>query len=170
MPGEPDRVVVRMYRGVLGDCFLITVWQRGTPRVAMIDCGVLQNVQSGPDMVAGLSSAVVASIGEDALAKVEGTRDAVRSIEADIVAYLADKGGKLDLLVITHDHYDHVAGFTLPDDENVFMQPSLAIDRLKVAPFVAKRSDETSKERRNTNGTPFSATVVPERLLISSSP
>jgi hypothetical protein len=130
MPGEPDRVVVRMYRGVLGDCFLVTVWQGGTPKVAMIDCGVLQNVQPGPDMVARLPSAVVASVGEDALARVEGTKDAVRSIEADIVAYLADKGGKLDLLVITHDHYDHVAGFTLADEENVFMQPSLAIEQL----------------------------------------
>ncbi len=130
MPAEPDRVVVRMYRGVLGDCFLITVWQGGAAKVAMIDCGVLQNVQPGPDMVAKLPKAVVEAIGKDALGKVEGTKDAVRSIEADIVAYLADKGGKLDLLVITHDHYDHVAGFTLPDDENVFMQPTLPIDRL----------------------------------------
>ena len=144
MPGEPDRVVVRMYRGVLGDCFLITVWQGGTPRVAMIDCGVLQNVRPGPDMVAGLSSAVVASIGEDALAKVEGTRDAVRSIEADIVAYLADKGGKLDLLVITHDHYDHVAGFTLPDDENVFMQPSLTIEKLWLS-WVENPTDDQAR-------------------------
>ena len=30
MAREPDRVVVRMYRGVLGDCFLITVWQGAT--------------------------------------------------------------------------------------------------------------------------------------------
>ena len=147
MPGEPDRVVVRMYRGVLGDCFLITVWQAGTPRVAMIDCGVLQNVQPGPEMVAGLPEAVVASIGADALAKVEGTRDAVRSIEADIVAYLADKGGKLDLLVITHDHYDHVAGFTLPDDENVFMQPSLAIDRLWLS-WVENPTDDQARALR----------------------
>jgi hypothetical protein len=130
MAGETDRVVVRMYRGVLGDCFLITVWRNGTAKVAMIDCGVLQNVQPGPEMVTSLPGAVVGSVGEAALAKVEATRDAVRSIEADIVAYLADKGGKLDLLVITHDHYDHVAGFTLPDDENIFMQPSLPIDRL----------------------------------------
>ena len=125
-----DRVVVRMYRGVLGDCFLLTVWKDGTPKVAMIDCGVLQNVQPGPDLVGNLKPEVVAFVGADKLAKIEGTKDAVRSIEADIVAYLADKGGKLDLLVITHDHYDHVAGFTLPDDENVFMQPSFGIEQL----------------------------------------
>ena len=47
MAEDGDRVVVRMYRGVLGDCFLITVWQGGKARIAMIDCGVLQNVQPG---------------------------------------------------------------------------------------------------------------------------
>lgn len=132
MPGESDRVVVRMYRGVLGDCFLITVWRGGAAKVAMIDCGVLQNVQPGPVMVAadGLPKTVVSYVGKKELEKVEGTKDAVRSIEADIVDYLADKGGKLDLLVITHDHYDHVAGFTLPDDENVFLKPAFGIDRL----------------------------------------
>lgn len=144
MPGEADRVVVRMYRGVLGDCFLITVWQGGVAKVAMVDCGVLQNVQPGQDMVARLPKAVVASVGEEALAKVEGTKEAVRSIEADIVSYLADKGGKLDLLVITHDHYDHVAGFTLPDEENVFMQPSLAIDRLWLS-WVENPTDDQAR-------------------------
>jgi len=128
VPNEPDRVVVRMYRGVLGDCFLLTVWQGGTAKVAMIDCGVLQNVRPGPEMIDRLPRPVVDFVGEDVLAKVEGTKDAVRSIEADIVAYLA--GRNLDLLVITHDHYDHVAGFTLPDDENVFMQSSFGIDQL----------------------------------------
>ena len=127
---DDDRVVVRMYRGVLGDCFLITVWRDGAAKVAMIDCGVLQNVQSGPDMVKNLPKAVVDSVGADELAKVEGTKDAVRDIENDIVDYLEDKGGKLDLLVITHDHYDHVAGFTLPDDENVFLKESFVIDKM----------------------------------------
>ena len=145
MADDPDRVVVRMYRGVLGDCFLLTVWTGGTPKVAMIDCGVLQNVRPGPEMVTNLPAEVVAGVGADALAKVEATKDAVRSIEADIVAYLADKGGKLDLLVITHDHYDHVAGFTLPDDENVFMQPSFGIDRLWLS-WVEDPADKQAKE------------------------
>ena len=130
MANDGDRVVVRMYRGVLGDCFLITVWKDGEPKVAMIDCGVLQNVEDGTEMVQKLPKEVVDSVGAEELAKVEGTKKAVRDIEKDIVAYLADKGGKLDLLVITHDHYDHVAGFTLPDDENVFLQPSFEIDKL----------------------------------------
>ena len=130
MPDEADRVVVRMYRGVLGDCFLVTVWRGGTAKVAMIDCGVLQNVQPGSEMVEKLPEAVVETVGKEKLSSVEGTKEVVRSIEADIVDYLKDKGGKLDLLVITHDHYDHVAGFTLPDDENVFMRPSFGIDRL----------------------------------------
>ena len=127
---EPNRIVVRMYRGVLGDCFLITVWRDGTPSVAMIDCGVLQNVQPGPDMVQKLPPNVVEGVGAAVLGTVEGTKDAVRAIGSDIRAYLADKGGKLDLLVLTHDHYDHLAGFTLPDAENIFMTPDFGIDRL----------------------------------------
>lgn len=131
MTEQKDRVVVRMYRGVLGDCFLVTVWRGGNAKVAMIDCGVLQNVEPGPDLVAKLAAEVVAEVGADALGRVEGTKDAVRSIEADILAYLGKTtGGKLDLLVITHDHYDHVAGFTLPDDENIFLQPTFEIGQL----------------------------------------
>lgn len=131
MPDQDDRVVVRMYRGVLGDCFLITVWRGGNAKVAMIDCGVLQNVEPGPALVAKLPAEVVAGVGADALARIEDTKTAVRSIEADILAYLsATTAGKLDLLVITHDHYDHVAGFTLPDDENIFLQPSFEIGQL----------------------------------------
>ena len=131
MTEQKDRVVVRMYRGVLGDCFLVTVWRGDQAKVAMIDCGVLQNVEPGPDLVAKLAAEVVAEVGEDALARVEGTKAAVRSIEADILAYLGKTtGGKLDLLVITHDHYDHVAGFTLPDEENIFLQPTFEIGQL----------------------------------------
>ena len=145
MADDGDRVVVRMYRGVLGDCFLITLWREGKASVAMIDCGVLQNVQSGAAMVESLPPEVVASVGAEALGKVEGTKDAVRSIGADILAYLEDKGGKLDLLVITHDHYDHVAGFTLPDDENVFMQPSFGIDKLWLS-WVENPADPKARE------------------------
>lgn len=131
MSEHDDRVVVRMYRGVLGDCFLITVWRGGNAKVAMIDCGVLQNVEPGSALVDKLPPEVVASVGADELARVQDTKAAVRSIEADILAYLGDAtGGKLDLLVITHDHYDHVAGFTLPDDENIFLQPSFEIGQL----------------------------------------
>ncbi|HVQ10133.1 MAG TPA: hypothetical protein VMS43_17045 [Allosphingosinicella sp.] len=145
MGDDGDRVVVRMYRGVLGDCFLITVWKGGEARVAMIDCGVLQNVQSGAVMVANLPEEVVQSVGAEALAKVEATKDAVRSIEADIVAYLADKGDKLDLLVITHDHYDHVAGFTLPDEENVFLKSSFKIEKLWLS-WVENPADPQSQK------------------------
>lgn len=131
MADDGDRVVVRMYRGVLGDCFLITMWRGGTAKVAMIDCGVLQNVQSGAVLTGALPVEVVKAAPTEKLAKVEATKDALLSIGANVVEYLAQTtGGSLDLLVLTHDHYDHVGGITLQNDENIFMQPSLRIDRL----------------------------------------
>lgn len=145
MSDSGDRVVVRMYRGILGDCFLITVWRGGTPKVAMIDCGVLQNVQPGTDMLTKLPQPVIDSVGATALGKVEGTKQAIGSIEADIVAYLAEIGGKLDVVVMTHDHYDHVAGFTLPDDQNVFLNGSVAIDQLWLS-WVENPSDPDARK------------------------
>lgn len=147
MATDGDRVVVRMYRGVLGDCFLITVWQGGQPRIAMIDCGVLQNVQPGPVMVGagGLPQAVIDFVGHDDLEKVESTRDAVRSIGQDIVDYVRAHGGELELAVITHDHYDHVAGFTLADDENVFLKPDFKINKLWLS-WVENVDDPQSRD------------------------
>lgn len=145
MSDRDDRVVVRMYRGVLGDCFLITVWRDGKAKVAMIDCGVLQNVQPGPVLLDSLAPAVVESVGKDALGKVEATKQAVLNIEKSIVAYLGETThGRLNLLVLTHDHYDHVAGMTLPDDENVFMGPGLPIDRLWLS-WVENPSDSQAQ-------------------------
>jgi hypothetical protein len=59
-----DLVSIRMYRGILGDCFLLTIKQGGGQRNVLIDCGVLQNVLSGPAAIAGLPPAVVQEIGE----------------------------------------------------------------------------------------------------------
>lgn len=147
MATADDRVVVRMYRGVLGDCFLITVWRSGKPRIAMIDCGVLQNVRPGQVMVGadGLPADVIEFVGRDKLEKIEGTKPAVRSISADIAEYIEANGGELELAVITHDHYDHVAGFTLADEENVFLKPSFPIRKLWLS-WVENTDDPQSRD------------------------
>src|SRR6267378_6707806 len=78
-----DRASVRMYRQGLGDCFLVTLRREdGTPWRMLIDCGVIL-----------------------------GTPDTTERLKEVIANLVADTGGRLDVLVITHEHYDHVAAF-----------------------------------------------------------
>ncbi len=73
---------VRMYRQGLGDCFLLSFKGKKKPFHMLIDCGVLM-----------------------------GTKDAKEKME-EVVASIAEvTGGKLDLLVATHQHWDHLSGF-----------------------------------------------------------
>lgn len=77
-----ETVSVRMYRGILGDCFLIRHVAEGKTSFILIDCGVLQGV--------------------------EGGRDRIRAIAENV---LKECGGTLDLVVVTHEHADHLSGF-----------------------------------------------------------
>lgn len=89
-PKDPP-VTVRMYRQGLGDCFLISIW--GTrPFHMLIDCGVWD-------------------VSKEAAKRVH---DCAEDIKQTI-------GGKrLDLLVITHEHWDHVSGFSERQARDVF--------------------------------------------------
>lgn len=93
------RIIVRMYRQLLGDCFLLRI-QGSDARWThvLIDCGVLQNLR--PPAVADM-----------------------KEVAADIVR---TTGGDLDLLVITHEHWDHIGGFSDAKD------PLLDPDKLKI--------------------------------------
>lgn len=84
MTDDPEiSVRVRMYRQGLGDCHLITVLDRAKPVFRMlIDCGVYQTVSGGADKM--------------------------RRIVADVIE---ETGGEVDVLVVTHEHWDHVSGF-----------------------------------------------------------
>lgn len=77
------RAKVRMYRQGLGDCFLITLPAKdGKPFYMLIDCGVIL----GTADAAGIMTKVVQSI-------------------TDVT------GGHLNVLVATHEHWDHLSGF-----------------------------------------------------------
>src|ERR1700730_2773813 len=80
------RASVRMYRQGLGDCFLVTLPKEdGTPWRMLIDCGVIL-----------------------------GTKDTGARL-AEVVENLAhDTDGRVDVLVVTHEHYDHVAALAGP--------------------------------------------------------
>ena len=84
----PDEVKVRMYRQGLGDCFLLAFPGPGDrPSYVLIDCGL---VTSAP------------------------RRDLLPRVVADIKEAT---GGRLDLLVVTHEHWDHVSGFLEAEKE-----------------------------------------------------
>ena len=85
-----------MYRQGLGDCFLISLPRAGSsrPYYVMIDCGVIL-----------------------------GTADPGARMKDVIENIVATTNGEVDLLVATHEHWDHLSGFVQAKD---------AFDKLKV--------------------------------------
>lgn len=85
------RVRIRMYRQGLGDCFLLSFPKAGKQVHMLIDCGIVLGT-SEPDVV-------------------------MKRVAEDVKA---ETGGKLDLLVITHEHWDHLSGFDGSQAREVF--------------------------------------------------
>lgn len=87
-PGTQLQVRVRMYRQGLGDCFLLT-FQRGgeQPFHMLIDCGVLKSSDDGPERIKKVVTNIKETVNDN-----------------------------LDLLVVTHEHWDHVSGFVQAQD------------------------------------------------------
>ena len=90
------RAKVRMYRQGLGDCFLISLPRSDSDRPyrVLIDCGVIL-----------------------------GTADASTKMTEVVENIIAATQGEIDLLLATHEHWDHVSGF---------VQAKNAFDKLKV--------------------------------------
>ena len=77
-------VTVRHYCQGIGDCHLLSFPKAdGTVFRMLIDCGIHSSVKGGPVII--------------------------DEIVADIKAVT---GGKIDVLVVTHEHWDHVSGFS----------------------------------------------------------
>ncbi|MDB5455802.1 MAG: hypothetical protein JWP92_1387 [Caulobacter sp.] len=98
-PAGADTLKVRMYKGLLGDCFLLSLASGAVRSHILIDCGILQGIAGGAQRM--------------------------KKVAADIVA---QTGGRLDLLVVTHQHWDHISGFAHAAD--VFLEGGIKIDRL----------------------------------------
>jgi len=98
------RVAVRMYRQGLGDCFLVTLRREdGTPWRMLIDCGVILGTPATTDRL------------------------------TEVIEHLiADSGGRIDVLVITHEHYDHVAAFAAVPDLFCAGDAKPRLDQLQV--------------------------------------
>ena len=86
--GQAD-VTVRMFCQGLGDCFLITIPQMGPrPYSILIDFGVALGTPAA-DVIMTQAAAKIAELTQ----------------------------GTLDLLVLSHEHWDHVSGYVLVADE-----------------------------------------------------
>lgn len=144
MPAQENSVTVRMYRGILGDCFLLFLKVDGRKQTMLIDCGVLQNVQDGATMVKNLPAPIVKSVGEERLRAVAAGKDQINRIVADIAETLKNADGKmkLDVLVVTHEHYDHISGFSLASQ--VWQDPNLEIGNLWMAWTEDERDEDAA--------------------------
>ena len=126
MPAPGYRAKVRMYRQGLGDCFLISLPRSdgsGRPFYAMIDCGV-----------------------------VLGTSDPGAIMTKVMDHIVTTTGGEIDLLVATHEHWDHVSGF---------VQARSSFDRLKVGQvwlaWTEDQRDELTRKLKQEKGQALAA-------------
>jgi beta-lactamase superfamily II metal-dependent hydrolase len=79
---------IRMYRQGLGDCFLLTIPDGTAQAHVLIDCGVLK-----------------------------GTANATATMQRVVENIRHTTNGRLDVLVVTHEHWDHVSGFLQARDQ-----------------------------------------------------
>lgn len=99
-PTWPDHISVRMYNNILGDCFLIRIPTKGDDFKILIDCGALQGMPA--------ASNIINEIADD-IARTTSSH--------------------LNVLAITHEHWDHLSGFA--QAQNTFA--GIAIDELWLA-------------------------------------
>jgi hypothetical protein len=94
MTAPASGVKIRMYRQGLGDCFLLAFAHGdGRPFYMLIDCGVLMGTEGAADKMRRVA---------------ESLRDST--------------GGRIDVLVATHQHWDHLSGFDPEQARAVFDQ------------------------------------------------
>jgi hypothetical protein len=114
---------IRMYKGILGDCFLLKLSGEAGGTTILIDCGVLQSVPG--------ARARMAKVAEDIVEQCGGS---------------AGQPGRLDLLVVTHEHWDHISGFSYAKD--LLLDPArLIIGELWLA-WTEKDGDEQAAALR----------------------
>lgn len=97
MPANDDLSInVRMYRQGLGDCFLLTFKRQDKAEFnLLIDCGLLQGTKN--------AGVIMHKVAED-------------------IELAAKETGGLNAVAVTHEHWDHISGFSLAQAQGVFDQ------------------------------------------------
>jgi glyoxylase-like metal-dependent hydrolase (beta-lactamase superfamily II) len=124
MVPPPLGVTVRMYRTGLGDCFLMAFpkgkasgGKPGDAFYLLLDCGVFFKTPE-PDNVQRIKR-IAADI-------TKATGGQVEIAETDKGPVVTVKvGGQIDLLAITHEHWDHVSAFHPKQAQDIFAQNAL---------------------------------------------
>jgi hypothetical protein len=122
---------VRMYRQGLGDCFLLTFPNRQGEAHVLIDCGVLT-----------------------------GTADALGRMRRVAQNIVETTKGRLDALVVTHEHWDHVSGFL--QAEEIFN--GMKVQEVWLA-WTENPHDDLAKELDKRKARALRATVTAARQL-----
>ena len=112
-----------MYKNILGDCFLLKLTRGDERTTVLIDCGVIQGVSGAKDKMNAIA------------------RDIVKECGGDVEA---GRPGRLDLLVVTHEHWDHISGFGQAADI-FFDRSKLEIGRVWMA-WTEDPEDELASE------------------------
>ena len=95
-------VRIRMYRQGLGDCFLLTFMQSGKDEFNMlIDCGLLQATANGKEIMQKVAE------------NIEETLTVEKTVGGE-------KKKLLDVVVLTHEHADHISGFSKAQAQEIF--------------------------------------------------
>jgi hypothetical protein len=111
-----SQVRIRMYRpGGIGDCFLLTFQGADRPVHMLIDCGILK-----------------------------GTPDGTKALQAVMQNVHQETQHKLDILVVTHEHWDHISGFLMAQAEFALLQ----IDQVWLA-WTEEPGNELADELRS---------------------
>jgi beta-lactamase superfamily II metal-dependent hydrolase len=110
------RATVRVYRQGLGDCILVRLKRENTDDFKiLIDCGVAVATQDAPATMKMVMENIVQAT-----------------------------GGKVDVLAVTHEHWDHVSGFSQAED--VFKR--LEVSEVWVA-WTEDEADDLAKTLRD---------------------
>lgn len=134
-------VKIRMYRQGHGDCFLLACKKEdGSPFYMLIDCGVWNGSQVDDELTI---DKIVASIEEAT-------------------------GGAIDVLLITHEHEDHVNGFGATDDAGEDCWRNISIGEVWLAWTEDGSDAEANAIRKRFNDTLVALTNIAVSPLAAS--